>query len=414
MTSVLFVCLNTDPVGAVTLDAKRQWIFQYHPQWIGSDDAFPLSVRLPLQQGPFAPDVAKPFFVNLLPEANVRKLIAGKFGISVANDFALLGAIGGDCAGAISVHSEENRPSSEGNYRGISKLELADLIDAMPRHPLLTANGRARLSLAGAQEKLPVYYDDGKVYLPENGAASSHILKPSIPEFRHSAHNELFCMQLAHAAGLPVPYTEMLFCRQHAVCMVARYDRVGGGAVPVRRLHQEDFCQALGMYPEQKYQNEGGPSFADCAGAIATFTAQPAVDKKSLIAWAIFNTLVGNCDAHAKNVALLIAPRQVCLAPFYDLLCTAVYEGLSDKLAMKIGGQYERAMIFKRHWERFAEEIGVKSRIVLQMLTDFAERLPDLARERRNAFVAECGAGATVDAIIHNLRSAAKKILAPQ
>lgn len=408
MTSTLFVFFDTQPVGQITIDARRRWTFQYDSSWLRAG-TFPLSTRLPLQEAPFENDFSKPFFSNLLPEGKVRRLIAAKKGQSANNDFEMLAALGGDCAGAISVYPERELPPKKGKYREISAEELGRLIEEMPRRPLLLADGNTRLSLAGAQDKLPVFLEDNTIFLPEAGAPSSHILKPPIPDFEDTVFNEAFCMKLAGAFGIKVPTTEILFCQGKPIYLVLRYDRQWNENKSIRRLHQEDFCQALGKYAEEKYQNEGGPSFADCFRILENFSVQPAVDKKQLITWAIFNFLIGNCDAHGKNISLLFAPDGIQLAPFYDLMSTAVYEGLSEKLAMKVGGKYKRREIFERHWESFATEADVKPRIVLEVLKELSKELPKYARSECDNFTRHYGVRKILIKIVEEIQKTAKK-----
>lgn len=410
MTTGLFVFQDRDQVGHVMLDDNRRWLFVYNPQWVIRPDAFPISVRLPLQDAVFGPDHARSFFANLLPEGAVRHLIAKKLQISEGNDFELLKRLGGECAGALSLFSSPQPIQKNGEYRAISSGEFNQLLDSVSQRPLLLADKKARLSLAGAQEKVPVYIKDHKLFFPENGAASTHILKPSMQHFEGSVQNEAFCMGLARNLGLLVPDIEVRRDNQgRSAFLIKRYDRQINQDDSVTRLHQEDFCQALGKLPDQKYQNEGGPAFSDCFEILNHYATQPALDKKRLIEWVVFNFLIGNCDAHAKNISLLITADTIQLAPFYDLMSTAVYEGLSEKMAMKIGGHYERDVIVARHWEKFADDIGVKPAIVLQILKEFSKKLPRLAHTEGTEFIARYGSSETVSKIISVIETTAKR-----
>lgn len=206
------------------------------------------------------------------------------------------------------------------------------------------------MSLAGAQSKLALMTDRERYLQPLNGAPSTHILKPPIADLIESVENEAFCMFLAKAAGLNVPIVFMTDTRPRAY-VVERYDRGIRGNTVVR-LHQEDFCQALGLPSQLKYEREGGATLQDCF-SLLDYCQDPAGDKINLFRWCVFNYLIGNADAHAKNLSLLYdAPSRPKLAPFYDLLCTAVYEGLACNMSMKIGGQYDPEYIMGRHWKR--------------------------------------------------------------
>lgn len=411
MTSQLFVVLSNNPVGQIVLDEKRRWIFQYDSAWLKNPNAFPISIQLPLREAAFNPDHAKPFFANLLPEGDVRNLIAKKLQVSEGNVFELLKRLGGECAGALSLYSTPQPSQKNGDYRAISSGELDRLLDNTSHRPLLLADQNARLSLAGAQEKVPVYVKNDDLFFPENGAASTHILKPAMQYFEGSVQNEAFCMMLARGIGLNVPDVKVLMGNQaRSAFLIRRYDRKINRNGSVTRLHQEDFCQALGMSPDQKYQNEGGPSFTDCFEILDHHATQPALDKKRLIEWAVFNFLIGNCDAHAKNISLLIAADTIQLAPFYDLMSTVVYEGLSEKMAMKIGGHYERNIIAARHFEKFSDDIGVKSTIVLQIVKEFSKNLPKLAQTKGQIFTAQHGGAKTISKIISVIEATAKRL----
>jgi len=384
---------------------KREFLFQYDPSWLERKAGLPLSVRLPKRAEPFGDEEARPFFANLLPEARVRDLIAGRLGVSTANDFKLLEALGGECAGAIALLPEGETPSGEGAYEPVSAEELGRMIAEMPSRPLLTARDGMRLSLAGAQNKLPVFIDGKKLFLPKGSASSSHILKPQIPEFPNTVENEVFCMKLAGQAGLPVPTTEIW---DGKAFLIERYDRAGTGKNP-RRLHQEDFCQALGFGYDQKYQSEGGPGLKDCFDLIQEHSAEPAVDKGRLIRWVVFNALVGNCDSHAKNLSLLYAEDGIRLAPFYDLMSTRVYPNLSEKLAMKIGGENRPDWVMRRHWERMAGDADVAPRAVLGACEELAQALPDAAGKLAGEFKSP-EAAATIGKIVEYAGKSAARL----
>jgi serine/threonine-protein kinase HipA len=192
--------------------------------------------------------------------------------------------------------------------------------------------------------------------------------------------NEHFCMRLAAALGLPVPPSEVLR-KAHALYLVQRYDRVRAADGSLDRIHQIDFCQALNLPSSRKYEKEGGPGLSACFDIIAKYCAQPAKDRLEIISWAIFNYLIGNADAHAKNLSLLIAPEGISLAPFYDLISTVVYRGLTPNLALKIGGENRPEWIQERHWKAFANVSGANPRIVWQRMAGLSATVPPKARE---------------------------------
>jgi serine/threonine-protein kinase HipA len=235
-----------------------------------------------------------------------------------------------------------------------------------------------RLSLAGAQDKLPVRIQDDHIYLPLATSPSTHLLKPAIEQFESIVVNEALCMDLARRSGLQTAETFVRTVDDIEFLVVKRYDReVYESGEPVR-LHQEDFCQALGLAPEHKYQNEGGPSLLQCVQLIRETSAVPAVDLAAFMDGVIFNYLVGNNDAHGKNFSLIHRPDAsggTRLAPFYDLVCTVYYPDLSSKMAMKLGGEYDCDKVMRRHFEKLASETGLGKAYMIRRTRESSEAL---------------------------------------
>lgn len=378
MSDGLQVRIDEAIVGRLWLDEKKLFCFQYDETWLNTS-RIPLSLSLPLRTAPYLSDESHSFFANLLPEEKIRVAIARNLGVSLNNDYGLLEKIGGDCAGAVSLYPEEGESERRpGSYRPLTLDELNGIISELPKRPFLAGEKGIRLSLAGAQKKLPVYYDGVNFHLGLDSAPSTYIIKPPIEDLDGTVENEAYCMALAHAVGLDVPPSFIHRHRDAVVFVVKRYDRVSSGGT-IRRLHQEDFCQALRIHPEFKYETEGGPTLAACFGLARHSSTRSGKDLLSLLDWVIFNYLIGNSDAHAKNISLLLLPAGPLLAPYYDLLSTRIYShyGLASGLAMKIGGTGEPDAVQKRHWEQFAEEIGVKPRLVLTRITELAQKIEE-------------------------------------
>lgn len=399
MSSDLNVYLRSDKVGHLWLDQNRRFVFQYDPGWLHSGTATPLSLALPLRAQPFPDDQARPFFANLLPESELRRLVARRLGLSEQNDFALLEAVGGECAGAVSLFPDDTPPADDGRYRSLDDDQLNALITELPKRPLLAGEQGIRLSLAGAQNKLPVYFDGERISLPMEAAASSHILKPPIAHYPNTVENEAFCMQLAARMGLPVPEVTVLH-KVTALYLIARYDRERGTQDKIVRLHQEDFCQALGVAPDMKYEKEGGPSLKACFELLRNHSIQPVADLRELLSWVIFNYLIGNADAHAKNISLMLTAAGPRLAPFYDLMCTAVYSELSDRLAMKIGGEDRPDWVIERRWQQFANDIEVKFKRIHEILSELSRSLKAQAASLAEAFKQQHGQCEIIDQIL--------------
>ena len=353
--------------------------FQYSALWLEQLQAIALSQSLPLQAEPFGDRACRPFFAGLLPEGQLRQRIAQQCQISRSNDFGLLVVIGGDCAGAVSLVVGDQVAAPDA-VEWLEQDQLIALLDDLPQRPMLAQRDGLRLSLAGAQDKLPVVFDGARIGLPLGSTASTHILKPAIAAVEGSVINEAFCMALGQAMGLQVADTEILAAGDRQVLLVGRYDRRRGEGERWLRLHQEDFCQALGIQPELKYQNEGGPDLNACFGLLRRATRPSAPQVIRLLDAVAFNALIGNHDAHAKNFSLLYTERTPTLAPLYDLLCTAVYPTLTAKMAMKLGSKYRFSEVQSRHWEKFAEAAGLSWAQTRKRVIRMAAQLPSMAR----------------------------------
>jgi serine/threonine-protein kinase HipA len=376
MSKVLLVRIDNDVAGRLWLDDKKNFCFTYDTNWL-NESRIPLSLSLPLKSAPYLDDQSHSFFANLLPEEKMRTLIARNLGVSFNNDYGLLERIGGDCAGAVSVYPETGELLQQpASYKLLSLEELNAIIKELPQRPLLAGEKGLRLSLAGAQKKLPIYFDGQKYHLGYGDAPSNYIIKPAIDDLTGTVENEAYCMALAKIVGLEVPSS---FIHQHEgtrVFVVRRFDRMVDGDI-TRRLHQEDFCQALGIPPEFKYETEGGPSLKACFNLLRTNSTRSGKDVLSLVNWVIFNYLIGNSDAHGKNISLLLLAEGPMLSPFYDLLSTRVYAhyGLAEGLAMRMGGEIDPQAIKNKHWELFAEEVGIKPKLVLTRLKDISQKI---------------------------------------
>jgi len=378
VSQVLDVYLSTERVGKLSLDDDRRFVFKYHPDWVAGHDSQPLSLSLPVRAEPYHDEFAKPFFANLLPEAEIRYLIAKNLGLSEKNDFALLEAIGGECAGAVSLFPEGTILPTHKDYKKLNDEALNQLISDLPSQPMMAGEQDIRLSLAGAQHKLPVFYDGNEISIPRGVAASSHILKPPMVHYPNTVENEYFSMQLAERIGLNVPETQILH-KAVPLYLITRYDRIRNKQGDLIRLPQEDFCQAMAISPNNKYEKEGGPSLKACFELVRNHSIQPAKDLNELLNWVIFNVLIGNADAHGKNVSLMLTPEGPLLAPFYDLMSTAIYPNLAQKMAMKIGGEDRPDWIIARRWEQFAEDIGIKFKLVRERCVDMANTLSTIS-----------------------------------
>lgn len=408
----LNIFFNEDLVGGLCLDDKRRYSFSYSRSWLEAPDAFPLSISLPLQDTVFPDHKVKSFFANLLPESAVRDLVARRLGVSEKNDFVLLKLLGGECAGAITILPGSISPESRDQYRyrPLQEEQLADLIKNIPKRPLLAGEEGIRISLAGAQEKLALFNKDSMFYIPLNGAPSNCILKPAMAHFSSSIENECFCMMLAGSLNLRVPFVKIIKKENQKALFIQRYDRIFDDDAVVR-LHQEDFCQAMGLSHELKYQADGGPGLKECFDLVRKYSANPIKDIQQLLQWVFFNYLIGNMDAHAKNLSFLYHSRQIRLAPFYDLLCTNIYEELSQKLAMKIGKENRLEWMMERHWERLAGDINIDPMVLKKQLINFCHKMINQVEKTYREFFKEYEQNELVQAIILAIKGRADRVL---
>lgn len=376
MTRTLDIWWDGRLVGQLTQDRHGELGFAYAPAWLDDEEAQPLSASLPKRAEPFTRRQCRPFFGGLLPEESQRDAAAQALGVSRANDFALLDRLGGDVAGALQLLPPGEGPASLAPDQRPTRLDDAGLIrvlDALPVRPLLAGEEGLRLSLAGAQSKVPVVLVDGAVALPAPGQPTTHILKPPISRFGATTENEAFVMRLAAAIGLDVAPVEARTVKDRTFLLVNRYDRAIGDDGVVRRIHQEDFCQALGVPPETKYASEGGPTFKDCFALLRRVAARPAVDVLKLLDAVIFNVIAGNADAHGKNFSILYDAEGPRLAPLYDLLATVAYPDLSPKFAMKIGKRATLAELDARGWAAFAADAGVGLPLIRRRVAEISK-----------------------------------------
>ncbi len=374
MAKILDVYFHEKIVGQLVQDDYGELNFTYSVHWLDDPEAIGISCSLPLQQETFKRKSCHAFFGGLLPEENQRKLIARNLGISASNDFSMLEKIGGECAGALSfIPVGEKLNLKNSHYLELTSTVLPTLLRELPLRPLLAGEQGIRLSLAGVQDKLAVYVEEDKIFIPLDNAPSTHILKPDFNSYDGVIFNELFCLQLAKKIGLSVAEAEIRETEDISYLLVKRYDRIFT-STKIQRIHQEDFCQALGIASTDKYQSEGGPSLKRCFELIRVASSAPVIDLEKMLCAVIFNYLIGNCDAHGKNFSFLYLD-QLQLAPLYDLICTIYYRELSQKMAMKLGGEYGISKITAGNFDKLAGEIGFNKLEVRKCILGLIEKM---------------------------------------
>jgi serine/threonine-protein kinase HipA len=359
----LYVYFENQKVGTLTRDADLVYSFSYTESWQNSKTSFPLSLAMPLIQKTFQNKVTLSFFENLLPEGDLRKTLENEHQIKGAFDF--LQNFGKDCAGAFVITKDEiTLPRIESE--DLIEVPLPTIYNAITRNKsvadVIAKMDPGYLSLAGAQDKFPAIYKNKKFYLPKNGAATTHIIKtPILREgIKESVYNEYYCMQLAREIGFRIPVCEILM-GEHPLFVIERYDRKREKKT-VSRIHQQDFCQALGVPSEFKYEAKGGPSIQQNYELILnSVSAKKRLrNVEEFLDWICFNLLIGNNDSHSKNISFIFQDGKNELAPFYDLVCTAIYPTLKKDFAFMIGDRTDFSQIGLNQFAQLEKKLGMK------------------------------------------------------
>jgi len=350
--------------------------FEYAASWLERAERMTVAA-IALQPGRNESAAVQAFFENLLPEGELRHYLAEQRKASTL--FSLLLEVAGDTAGGFVIVPGGQRPQPA-TYEATTWEAMAAILGKKSASAIDLQGGDARISLAGAQDKTGIaIFDDGLPRLPKGTSPSTHILKPNIKRLAkvwHSAANETIVMRAAAHCGLPT--AEVFYEPQTESCVVRRFDRLARPDGTLARLVQYDLCQLAGTLSERKYEKEGGPGLATCAELIRRYSTQPAVDLRHFIGWIFFNLYAGNNDSHAKNLSIYNLPgKGVTLTPFYDLMCTRLYPGLSQDFAFEIGGEYKPAAMTSSNLVPLARQLGMRPQFLAQQAADLARRVPD-------------------------------------
>lgn len=393
-------------LGTIAVAPDGRLTFRYDPRWQGAGGAFAVSLTLPLGRDSHPDARIAPWIANLLPEEAQLGTLAGRLGLARADSLAILREIGGDTAGALSFDAPSERAAwrwtalSDHYARPDPAAALARHFDDLAERPFLIGEDGVRLSLAGGQRKsaLAVLGPDGgpklglpgagdRLAIPRNGAPSTVIVKPDNPHLPGIVENEAYCLALAHAIGIEAAQADIVTAGNRSALIVARYDRAPGRDGQILRRHQEDLAQALGVLPGRKYQRGTlpGPSVADLlgvggAGWQARFDSPatlPAGARARLIDQLIFNILVANTDAHAKNYSLLLGPGDaVRMAPLYDVSTVLAWPWVNQYFAQNIAGRKRKpGDIAGRHWDEIAAEAGLNPRQMRLRVAAMVDRI---------------------------------------
>ncbi|MBC7457876.1 MAG: type II toxin-antitoxin system HipA family toxin [Bdellovibrionaceae bacterium] len=359
----LFIYYEDRKVGLLQVDEQGSYSFRYEKNWLTSTESFPLSLSLPLSDEVFGNKLTLSFFENLLPEGDVRVQIEKSRGIYGAYNF--LKNFGKDCAGAVTVLAQEIEPADfKIDYAELTVAEIDKAIsEKRSVSALISSINPGYLSIAGAQDKFVCVFKNNKFYLPMAMTPTTHIVKIPILRngIRQSVYNEYYCMSLAKTVGFNIPHFFIFSKAKHPFFVIERYDRCIDSDGVIKRIHQQDFCQAKGLMSGSKYEVDGGPSIKDNYELIQNNVS---VHKRfdnlnSYLEWISFNLIIGNNDSHSKNISLLMS-HGIELAPFYDMLCTEVYPNLTKRFSFLVGGRNEVDQIGKNQFEVLNQQLGIR------------------------------------------------------
>jgi serine/threonine-protein kinase HipA len=384
--SELVTLLGGKEVGRVHNDTRGRLTFIYDDQWRNDIEAYPLSLSMPIAAKEHGRAAVEAFLWGLLPDnEQVLARWAAKFQVSARNVFALISHVGEDCAGAVQFVTPERleaiRSGKEDKVEWLDEAELAKRLRALREDHAAWRLPRdtGQFSLAGAQPKTALLLQNDRWGIPSGRIPTTHVLKPPTGHFDGHAENEHICLMLARNLGLPAARSRVSRFKDEVAIVVERYDRQQKGN-DIIRVHQEDTCQALGIMPTKKYQNEGGPSPANIIELLRTYSTDRDADLDTFVAALGFNWLIAGTDAHAKNYSLLLSGPDIRLAPLYDIASILPYEEVDlrkAKLTMKIGGEHKVELIGLRQWQKFAREVRTNADRLVEVLISMAKHLPD-------------------------------------
>lgn len=402
--------------GVVTQRPNGNFRFEYDPDYASGRDSIPLSFSMPTTQRTHGTRAIANWMWGLLPDNEViLNRWAQRYQVSARNPFTLLAAIGEDCPGAVQLAPPGFDFAGRESVQWVSAKSLDERIRALLQDPGAgrLANDTGQFSLAGAQSKTALYRVGKRWGVPRGRTPTTHILKPEGPRFAGLATNEHFCLVLARAAGLPAVRTEVQSFDGIATIVVERFDRYRDNRDGlVKRIHQEDCCQALGVHPNSKYQSEGGPGIPEIM-SLLRYTKSPDVDRDRFMRAQAFNVLIGGTDAHAKNYSIIYEPGGAFrLTPLYDLISFLPYQQRRSqlKLAMTIGGRRPVDEIRIRHWERAAERCRYPAERMVAHVRELTAGLPDLASTVSAACRKSGLRHAILDRLVDQIADNAKRI----
>ena len=401
----LNVFLNGRLVGRLHREAGGAIDFRYAAEWLSWENAFPVSLSLPLREDRYVGAPVLAVFDNLLPDDNdIRRRLAARTAAAGIDAFSLLGAVGRDCAGAMQFLPEGEAPAAQEAVTGraLGDEEVAAILGNLAQAPLgVTAEAEFRISLAGAQEKTALLWWNDAWHIPHGATPTTHILKPEIGmrggvDLSQGVENEYLCLKIAKAAGLPCAGARIATFNGARTLVVERFDRRWTKDGRLLRLPQEDCCQALGVAPARKYESDGGPGIGPILELLKG-SDDPEADRRLFLKAQALFWLLGATDGHAKNFSLHLLPGgRFRLAPLYDIMSTQPYVAVKQlrenqfRLAMAVGKNrhYHVEEVLPRHFVQSAAAAGIGDAMITAVMQDLAATLPQAFDEVASALPA--------------------------
>ena len=390
----LHVLIDRRLMGVIEASTDGRVSFAYDDGWRMDDATFPLSLSMPKVARRYGGGVVSNWLWNLLPENPlIIQHIAddtshGWKRVSPRNPLALLAKVGEDCAGAIQLVLPERADDiTDGEITWLSEEAVAVRLRELRENRASTgrqAGDKGQFSLAGAQTKTALHFAGGMWGLPSGRMPTTHILKPPIPGVKGQVENEHFYLRLAASLNIQSVNSEVMKFENERAIVIERYDRLRLADGRVRRIHQEDMCQTLGLPPSRKYQENKGPGVYDILAKVLATSADPAMDRDTFVRAVALNYVLAGTDAHAKNFSVLFGRGAAYrLAPIYDVNSYLPYAQNVDtsKLSMSVDGHSAIGRILPRHWRAQARACGLREDLWVSTIRDIVARTPDLASD---------------------------------
>ncbi|TWD81615.1 serine/threonine-protein kinase HipA [Kribbella amoyensis] len=384
----LIIYLDGRQVGTLTQNAQGRLAFDYLDEYRAESTGAPLSLSMPKAIKSHRHKAVSAFTVGLLPDSEAAlQRLGRKYGVSANNPFALLRQIGRDAAGAVQVlpedHACPDAATRQGDVEWLDATAMEQTLTELARSPETWDAGRnaGRWSLAGAQSKIALFRsDEGRWGIPLDSTPTTHILKPSMPNYQGHHLNEHLCLRAAQLCGLAAANTELLAGDNYEVLISQRYDRVQQNG-RWRRLHQEDLCQALAVQPSKKYQSDGGPGVSEIGKLLTTNSPRSSRpdNTRRMFDALVYNVAIAATDAHAKNFSVLLGARDIRLAPLYDMASILPYDREpGPQSAMKIGRTWDLGQVTDKDWAIVGARLAIPEDESVARARDLRARVPEV------------------------------------